>query len=190
MKDVYGNPVLAQWRERAVAGDVSPQWVTDHVVPVLAGMLAMGDAVFEPAAAGPVLRPVEEGRVYYPAPETMPGPEAMFTHFIGSGALDAPWWHVTQWVGVREDGTVDPGWAVHVQLGADDFADGEPGVIAPSNLAQAIVRIASGVTSAAPGTVRQCVLFAAGAVDDVDFDAGAADSVMQVAITGDGIVYG
>lgn len=193
MKDLYQNPVLAEWRERHQKGDVTPQWVIDHVMPEVNQLLAMGHATLEASHEGFIMRPIEEGRVYYPVPDTMPGPEEMCTHFIGSGALSYSWWDVEPdgWINFDDGlGIIHPEWEIRVVFGDDDFEEGTKGVINPASLAQAIMRIKSGVTSVRSYVVDQCAMFAAGNLDDVDFDAADADSVMQIAITGDDHIYG
>lgn len=188
MKDLYQNPVLAEWRERQQQGDVTVHWIIDHVMPEVNNLLAMGHATMEMTHEGIIMRPVDEGRVYYPVPKSMPDAEEMFTHFIGSGADQFSWWQSIDYRGLGEDGSVDPDWEMRVAFGDDD--DTEEGVINAASLAQAIMRIKSGVTSVRQYVVDQCTMFAAGNLDDVDFDAGDADSVMQIAITRDDHIYG
>lgn len=188
MKDLYENPVLGEWRERHQKGDVTPQWIIDHVMPEVNNLLAMGHATMEASHEGFILRPVDEGRVYYPVPDTMPDADAIFTHIIGAGADQFSWWQSIEYRGINEDGSVAPDWEMRVAFG-DDYEE-EEGVINAATLAQAIMRIKSGVTSVQAYVVKQCTMFAAGNLDDVDFDAGHADSVMQIAITGDDHIYG
>jgi hypothetical protein len=188
MKDLYENAVLAEWRERHRKGDVTLEWIVDHVMPELIDLVTMGHATVENTAEGVFVRPVEGGRTYYPVPETMPDAEAMFTHFIGSGADQFEWWQDIEYRGLGEDGSIAPDWEMRVAFGAD--GDEEEGVINPASLAQAVMRVKSGVTSVRQYVVDQCVMFAAGNLDGVDFDACDADSVMQIAITGHDHIYG
>lgn len=191
MKDVYENPVFAQWRDRDKEGDVTRQWIIDQVLPEMGELLATGHAVLEPSGEGPILRAIENGRIYYPVPDTMPDGRELFAYIIGAAALDygSQWWDVQEWIGVDENGNVEPDWSLRVAFGAD--GDTEDGIISPGTLAQAIMRIKSGVIpSMSPELVKDCGLLAAGQTEDIDIDAIGADLIMQVAITGDDAIYG
>lgn len=193
MKDLYDSPVFTQWRDRAKAGTLTKFWLVEEGLPEAAKLVSAGQLHLEITDEGIVFRPLVDGRVYYPVPETMPGPQEICTHIIGSGALSCSWWEVKPdgWINFDDGyGIIDPAWEIRVTFGADDFEEGQPGVLNPTNLAQGIMRVRSGATSAPPDLVHQCAMFAAGNLDDVDFDAGDADYIMQVAITGDDAVYG
>jgi len=186
MKDIYENPVLAQMRDRARSGDLSPYWVVDHVVPELAVLVSQRDVVVEASDGALTVRPVDNGRTLYAVPGTMPGPQELFTHVIGSGALGygSDWWTVEEWIGVSENGDVAPEWELRVTYGAEDDEPIE-GVLNAATLAQGIMRIASGAVRLRSEYVAEVVLLAEGQLDTVDIDAIIGDAIAQVAICGD-----
>lgn len=191
MKDLYENDVFAEALARVKARDLSPYWVVDQVLPELGALLSQREVTLEITEEGMCVRPIDNGRTVYAVPETMPGPEELFTHIIGSGGLGFgnEWWQVDEWIGVGEDGTVEPGWELRVTY----TAEGDPpieGVLNAATLAQGVMRIASGAARLTEEFVEQCKLLAEGRLDDVDIDAWVGDGIMQVAITGDTLRYG
>ena len=192
MKDIYENPVLAEFREREKEADRNPYWAVDFVLPELSSLMGRREVVMEVVEGGLYIRPLDNGRVVYPVPETMPGPEALFSHIILSGGLDfgSEWWDIDNdgWIGVAENGDVQDNWEIRVTYGCE--GDVFEGVLSPATLAQAIMRIASGAAHLKDEFVKECKLMAAGQVDDVDIDAWVGDGIMQVAITGDSALYG
>lgn len=193
MKDLYDSQVLAEALKRVKARDLSPYWVVDHVLPELGALLSQREVTLEITEQGMFVRAVDNGRVVYPVPDTMPGAEDLFNYIIGSGALDYgnQWWQIDEWIGVDENGTVHPGWELRVSYGAEDDPPIE-GVLNAATLAQAVMRIGAGAARVKDEHVRACKLLAEGRLDDVDFDIDAVrgDIIMQVAITGDHPVYG
>lgn len=186
MKDLFENEVFAEALARVQARDLSPYWVVDHVLPEVGALLSQREVTLEITEQGISVRAVDNGRVRYPVPDTMPGPEELFTYVIGSGGLDYgnEWWQVDEWIGVDEDGSVQPGWELRVTYTAEDDPPIE-GVLNAATLAQGILRIGAGAARLREEFVEQCQLLADGKLDDVDIDAIIGDAVMQVAITGD-----
>ena len=191
MKDLFENPVLAETLKRVKARDISRYWMVDHTLPEIAALMAEGEVTLEVTEQGICVRAVDNGRVRYTVPDTMPGPEELFTHVIGSGGLSFgnDWWQVDEWIGVGENGTVQPDWELRVTYTAEDEPPIE-GVLNAATLAQGIMRIAAGEARLVDEFVTQCKLMAEGKLDDVDIDEWVGDGIMQVAITGDTPRYG
>ena len=101
-----------------------------------------------------------------------------FDWFIGSGALTYPWY--TQ---VKVTGKDTADWEVQFIDGADDDST-TLYTLNHQTIMQAVRVIASGTTSVDhvdPTTRDECRKLVFGKLDDVDFDAGTADQVMQFA---------
>lgn len=186
MKDLYENGVLAQALARAGDGDLTDYWVIDHVMPVLEELLAMREITLEITPGGIAVRPVDSGRTVYTVPESMPGPEELFTHVMGSGALvhGSEWWRVQEWIGIHDSGAIEPDWQLRVEYGAEDDEPIE-GVLSAATLAQGLLRITSGMVRARADITAECVLLAEGQLDAVDIDAECGDAIAQAAICGD-----
>lgn len=186
MKDLYENEVFAEALRREKDRDLSPYWVIDHVMPELRELLAQREVTLEITHLGISVRAVDNGRTVYAVPETMPNAEELFTHVMGSGALahGSEWWEVTEWIGVEENGTVAPDWALRVTYGAEDD-DPIEGTLTAASLAQGILRIRAGAVRLRSDIVAEVVLLAEGKLDDVDIDAEIGDVIAQVAICGD-----
>lgn len=115
-------------------------------------------------------------------------PDDTASHFIGSGALSWEWWQIVSMEGIDFIDTCADDWRVFVtveEYGAFEFNH--------QVLTRAIRKIAAKEgknIEFLPERVRkECHKFVFGNLDDVDFDAGDADCVMQVAVFGK-VVFG
>ncbi|MFE9456002.1 hypothetical protein [Streptomyces californicus] len=117
-------------------------------------------------------------------------PQETYIHIFGSGFDTWSWWGgiAPQW-DQRED--APDFWNVAVPV-EDPYKDGWLQMVVTHNiLLGAMRRIADGRVSkyVSQYTYEECVAFLKDGPDHADFDAGAADQVMQVATLGE-VVYG